>query len=634
MVWASEREKRLRLEQEEEDDKVLQRKEEDEQEAQGAEDFFDGNDSEEEERFLEEMRKEYALEDFTFTASQRQQASPAPRVSDSSGLTSRTWHSSMGSNPGASNSTMLTTVSGSTNIKSIYSAASGAPPPPPPTQSLPQLPPQTAQLQTQPGSSTPQQTSSHASNTQSVRSRRLSGQNAKQLKIETSTILPSAPAPVPIPEPATGGPSHTQTISGGYIAQQRQALSAGTHVTGRSFSARYATPSPVPGAGPWDAGSTTVETSLLPNGALPREGDGRGPSPTVPLPGGLKKNFSSSSLRSLKSRNMSVSAIHVDDLSDHMSPGTPPSSQFGVSARLPAMPHLPTPLAGAFKDRMNTTATGGLYLFDNDIHSPRGSTSPNPLVSDAPVPLEPCPTDSMLRPFWLMRCLYQTLCHPRGGYISNKLFVPRDVWRVKGVKLKNIEDKIANCDYLTAALQKLAKVDNCDADAVLEEMQTLEGVLEQVQASLSRKLGNEVGVHGASTLFKEASSATADGDSSSSSMVDRKASVSAKTGGAFSWRRLRGKNSSAGLASAYAGKGGSGGSGMSTAPTLVEGAVSAKDTVLSSLPMTAHPTSRPTKRDMSGVSFGGPNANYMGALARLFDAAQTVGKSVFLPTSS
>jgi hypothetical protein len=226
--------------------------------------------------------------------------------------------------------------------------------------------------------------------------------------------------------------------------------------------------------------------------------------------------------------------------------------------------------------------------------------------------------------------LYQTLCHPRGGYISNKLFVPRDVWRVKGVKLKNVEDKIANCDFLTAALQKLAKVDNCDADAVLEEMQTLEGVLEQVQASLSRKLGNEVGVHGASTLFKEAGTTTADGDSSSSSMVDRKASVSAKPSGAFSWRRLRGKNSSAGLSSAYAGKGGSGGVGMSTAPALVEGAVSAKDAVVSSLPMTAHPTSRPAKRDISSVAFGGPNANYMGALARLFDAAQTVGKFLSL----
>ncbi|KAF3348137.1 hypothetical protein VD0002_g4415 [Verticillium dahliae] len=40
--------------------------------------------------------------------------------------------------------------------------------------------------------------------------------------------------------------------------------------------------------------------------------------------------------------------------------------------------------------------------------------------------------------------------------------------------------------------------------------------------------------------------------------------------------------------------------------------------------MTAHPTSRPAKRDMSSVEFSGPNAPYMGSLARLFDAAQAI----------
>lgn len=322
----------------------------------------------------------------------------------------------------------------------------------------------------------------------------------------------------------------------------------------------------------------------------------------------------------MKSRNISVS--HIDDASD-MSPGTPLSNPYGLggsNTRLPAMPSLPTPVALAFKDRINNASTGGLYLFDVDIHSHGEPGSPNPLVSDAPVPLEPCPADAMLRPFWLMRCLYQTLSHPRGGYLSNKLFVPRDVWRVKGVKLKNVEDKISNCDYLTAALQKLALVDNCDADALLEEMQALENVLEHVQAALGRKLGNEVGAHGASNMFKEAGGGGGDGDQSSA--VPRSASVSGKR--SFWQRGLRTKTSSAALGSAYAGKGSSGG----TAATPVEG-LAAKDTVLASLPMTSNPTSRPAKRNIATVQFGGPNATYMSALARLFDAAQTVGE--FLP---
>jgi hypothetical protein len=204
--------------------------------------------------------------------------------------------------------------------------------------------------------------------------------------------------------------------------------------------------------------------------------------------------------------------------------------------------------------------------------------------------------------------------------MSNKLFVSRDVWRVKGIKLKNVEDKISNCDLLTAALQKLSRVDTCDADAVLEEMQSLEGVLEQVQAALSRKLGNEVGVQASSTMFRDASSL--DGESS----MPRSASFTGKGSSAFSWKRLRSKGSSANLPSLAPSYGGRAGSGSgSTSATPIDG-TAGKDVPLSSLPMTSQPTRRPTKRDIASVTFEGPNANYMSALARLFDAAQVIGK--------
>lgn len=594
LVLANEREKRLRLQQQEEEEEMMREQQEHQDDGGSTtEDFYDGNDSEdEEERLLEEMTRGYAIEQFAFG---QQKRPSVPRQSDSSGLTSRTWHTSMGSNPPTA-TTILTTVSEST-VTSAYAKPPSLPAPAP-TQALPQLPPQPLSAGSQ---------SSANSNSQGVRSRRLSGQNAKQLKIETSKAQPP-------PAPATAGPIQTQPKSGGYIVQQRQAISAGaTKMTG-PFSARQA-PSPAPGAGPADT-TTGSGTPPLPS-AVSQEVEARAGSPSVARPA-LRKNFSSSSLRSMKSRNISVS--NIDDASD-LSPGTPLSNHYGLGGshtRLPAMPSLPTPIAVAFKDRINNATTGGLYLFDVDIHSPRDPGSPNPLVSDAPVPLEPCPADVMLRPFWLMRCLYQTLCHPRGGYLSNKLFVPRDVWRVKGVKLKNVEDKIASCDYLTAALQKLAQVDSTDADAVLEEMQTLESVLEQVQASLTRKLGNEVGVHGASSLFKEASATEGD----QSSTVPRSASVSGKSGSFWS-RRLRTKTSSAGLSNTSSGKGGGSGGGGGMTPADV---VAAKDAVLPSLPMTSQPTSRPAKRDISSVQFGGPNANYMSALARLFDAAQTVGE--------
>ncbi|KAK3305265.1 uncharacterized protein B0T15DRAFT_398128 [Chaetomium strumarium] len=564
---ANEREKRLRLQQQLEDEEYRR------QEAIG-EDFYDGNDSEEGERLLEEITGADAVEDFNYGARSRPSV---PRESDSSGMTNRTWPSSMASNPTTA-TTLLTTVS----EDNVPSKPSG-PLPALPAHAMSELPPP-------PGSAGSQNSG------QSVRNRRLSGQNPKELKIETTKLAPSAPA-----APATtGGAIPAQSKSGNYIVQQRQALSAGANRTLGPLTSRSG-PSPIPPGVPGE------DSDDLPPMTTPQEEYPRVGTPSIVRPA-LRKNYSSSSLKSLRSRNPSIS--HLEETSD-LSPGTPLSTQFG--ARLPAVPSLPP----GVKERANSTTPGGLQLFESNFHSSETPGSPNVLAPDAPAPLEPCPSDVMLRPFWLMRCLYQTLCHPRGGYLSNKLFVPRDVWRVKGVKLRNIEDKIANCDLLTAALQKLARVDTCDADAVLEEMQSLEGVLEQVKTTLSRKLGSEVGPQGAGSMFKDANAVDADPAS-----MPRSASVAGKAS-SFSWRRLRSKNSSAnlpGLATSYGGKGGSGGA---SSTNLHEGATG-KDTMLASLPMTSHPTSRPTKRDVASVAFTGPNANYMASLAKLFDAAQAV----------
>jgi hypothetical protein len=216
-----------------------------------------------------------------------------------------------------------------------------------------------------------------------------------------------------------------------------------------------------------------------------------------------------------------------------------------------------------------------------------------------------------------MRCFYQTIAHPRGGYLSTKLFIPRDVWRVKGVKLKNIEDKTANCDMLTAALQKLASVDTNDADAVLDEMQSLELVLDQVQTQLAKKLGNEVGVQSVTALFRDATTvgegaASADGVGKHGSQ-DHTAKGAVAQGKSYlaSWRKLRSKNSGVNLAGMAGG---------------TKGAEVPKDSlVMSTLPMTNLPSIRFAKRDISGVVFEGPNASYMGSLARLFDAVQILG---------
>ncbi|EMR63964.1 putative mit domain-containing protein [Eutypa lata UCREL1] len=269
----------------------------------------------------------------------------------------------------------------------------------------------------------------------------------------------------------------------------------------------------------------------------------------------------------------------------------------------------------AFRDK-SAPGLGGLYLFESEFHlaAPHSPNSLNQWPSEAPLPLEPCPADAMLRPFWLMRALYQTLAHPKGGYLTNRLFIPRDAWKVKGVKLRALEDKMAQCDLLTAALLKLARVDSTDADAVLEEMQSFENILETVQNALSRKLGNEVGTNGIST--------DKDGEQAMPA-VPRSASVSGK--GAFSWRRLRSKGSAVNLTSAYGSKSSSGNGGNNgTEKDVSSVGVAAGSGSIPSLPMVAQPCSRPAKRDVTSVRFDGPYGGYMASLARLFDAAQTV----------
>jgi hypothetical protein len=580
-------------------------------------DEYDGNESEEEERMLEEMTRGYVMDDFEFGL---QSKSAIPRESDSSGYSGRTWISSIGSNPTAAG-TSLSTVTEMLDLPEMPVLPSKTPAPlhPPPMQALPQ-PPKNGPAESSSASATQSKNSFTA---QSVRSRRLSSQNLKQLKIETTgrtvpvaaaptTLLPSIPV---VPSQASSSMSMPPPFTMGVVSQSRQAQAADSNRPPIPPSVRQAS-SPFPGPSsseiispptPTLTKTTTNdgENSMLP----PRSGSpGRAQSRT-----GLRKNFSSSSLKNLKNRNLSVSLL--DDGSD-ISPNTPLNGQFGGSSstrdtagRIPAMPTLPTPIAAAFRDKMNGIPTGGLHLFNNDINSPESPGSPGSVNNGAPMPLEPCPTEVLLRPFWLMRALYQTLAHSRGGYLSTKLFVPRDIWRVKGVKIKYLEDKISNCDYLTAALQKLSQVDTCDADAVLDEMQALEMVLEQVQANLTKKLGSEVGVQGSGILFKDAP-VGGEGDSTASGS---KPPVPVSKSSSFSWRRLRSKSSGVGLTNTYSNK---------STPN-VEGPK--EGLTMSTLPMTSLNTIRFAKRDVNQAQFSGPNANYMGALARLFDAAQVIG---------
>ncbi|PCH07959.1 MIT [Penicillium occitanis (nom. inval.)] len=545
-------------------------------------DYID-EEAEEEERMLEEMTKGYVMDDFEFNLHTK---TALPRQSDSSTVSGRTWGSSITST--SANSATAGTSLSTLAEEGILTDATM------PTKRLPPVP-------KIPSGTTQRPIAPNMSPSAGVRARRFSGSNAKQLKIDT------------------------KRVNGGYEPTKKEPFSA--QPAGPPSPALQAEPKtslpilmskPLPTGPSEKKGSFDVSAIGQRSSSLTRvptlEGDSvarsvqssppRTINKIISAPGMLRKNTSSSSLAGMRARNMSVSTPDINE-----SPNTPSSSYFPAvdfqrqmaNGLVPAMP---TPSGASFP----LLTSKSLRLFDNDILSPTTPGTPNSTTTNAPIPLEPCPESFLLRPFWLMRCLYQTIAHPRGGYLSTKLFIPREVWHVKNVKIKAIEDKISLCDLLTAALLKVAQVDTYDADAVLEEMQAFENILDQAQSTFAKKLGNEVGVQGALPLFKNANNAD-ESPVSTENMASRSSSQSSRSV-LTSWRKLRSKSSAAASTSTTS----------STYRDSGKGSLS-----MSTLPMTASPPSvRFTKRDVMQLQLTGPNANYMGALARLFDAAQVL----------
>lgn len=580
-----------------------------------------GNDeADEEERLLEEMTRDYILDDVEFDA---QTKSALPRQSDSSGFSGRTF-GSIGSNP-TSAGTSLSPVVESSAMPSISTQLkeNRLPPPthPPPSGALPP-PPGAISLKAvqEPAVPPPRAPSLVVRNSSpGVRDRRLSGMKAKQLKIETNAkVQPGAvseapktqPPPLPpplIPPEAVMEPPRSAFTSPG--SQENLSDTAYNQIsTSETLQPVRKSSSPFIGSDEPISSTASALTKVT-------SADSDASIPSVPgsparfaskAATGLRKNFSSSSLRN---KALSISGPDPFETSPAASVSSISSLPKQRKDSEPVVPVLPTPMESSFMPKGQPM--GGIYLFDSDIHSPLSPGSPNPLATNAPLPLEPCPESPLLRPFWFLRSIYQTIAHPRGGYITSRLFLPRDIWRVKNIKLKNVEEKVSSCDLLTAALLKLAKVDTFNADAVLEEMEFFESVMDQVKVNLTKKLGSDVGVQGATSMFK-GSTAIDDSASNSEALTSKYASNSSNKSYLSSWRKLRSKNS------------------MGSGPTSASNLAALKDGIkeaptMKSLPMTNIQNPRFPKRDVSQVQCMGPNPSYMGALARLCDAVQVLG---------
>ena len=562
---------------------------------------------------------DYANHGFDFNL----QPKPVPRGSDSSGYSSHTYQSSARPER-TTGGTSLTTLS-----EDLVR----------PPSSATTLPTATPQLEVADGGEALlRPTSSGGNQILERRSQRLSGPNLKPLKIETSIA----------PEPRQRAPSRASVRTARSIKPSSKPNIADVapweiEASSKPDKSDVAPWESADEVTPWvsQAGPTAMNHKVNRVGSLRRQGsDAYTSVPTSARSDSTNSNglgsaplgdISSPNSRYLRSQKSSISlrdpVVPMTPTDNDQFVGTPLSSTFTsgpYTRRNDSTSHL-----SSFSGRVGTSYSnapplpdnqqnGGYYLFDTSVGTVAPDSSPSEHNNSAPPSLEPCPESALLRPFWLMRSIAGTITHPRGGYLTNRLFMPHEAWLNRSIKLKNVEDKVAALDMLTAALSRFGRVDSCDAEAVLEELQTFEEVMERVQGMLVKKLGGEVGVNGVASMFKDAGPTT---DSPPDGTKDGSTKTHSGKSYLSSWRKLRGKNLS-----------GSGGMpGMGPGSKLGDKEVCG----MHSVPMTsfagverraAH--RREATRD---TSFDGPHSVYMAAVARLCDAAQAIGEFLIFP---
>lgn len=108
-------------------------------------------------------------------------------------------------------------------------------------------------------------------------------------------------------------------------------------------------------------------------------------------------------------------------------------------------------------------------------------------------PMEPCPKESMSRVFWFMRSVCKAMTSTNGGNITQNLFLPREIWGVRGVKFRGLEEKMQALDLLTGVLLSIGEWEG-DGDLVkaVDRLQNLEAAMDGLQTSLAKKLGNDI----------------------------------------------------------------------------------------------------------------------------------------------
>ncbi|KAI9093793.1 hypothetical protein DFS34DRAFT_596028 [Phlyctochytrium arcticum] len=156
-------------------------------------------------------------------------------------------------------------------------------------------------------------------------------------------------------------------------------------------------------------------------------------------------------------------------------------------------------------------------------HTP--STPIEPPVDDPTMAetAEPPPSNPDLRVFWLMRLLSKSMTS--GGYVTNGLFVPRQVWSQPGARFVAFESKMAACNDVMRELDALELVSGNETDKLGRQLEQVLRVMDQAKKNLAKKLRfiqdrfSDSKWKGSSTLFPDSTNTSLSTASSNTSLT-------------------------------------------------------------------------------------------------------------------
>lgn len=326
------------------------------------------------------------------------------------------------------------------------------------------------------------------------------------VRAPSSEVERDATPPAPYAFPAASQHHHQQNgsfsksggFSGASLPSRLRSLSQSGSKRPKlqSFDSERGRP-PLP---PLRTTTSHASTASLSSAAASSTG---GPSrkASVPTPTSLNAPTSATLGRSNSSSSVASNALSTSRLPPLASAGGdgPPSSarcRHGVSPSLSAYQHHPS-----------HSVSGGVYL-SAGLPSPPASTEPASRETTLAVPLP-------RRPFHLMRLVLATMPSSNGstsggGYLSERLYVPTQVWTTQGGgKLLALETKVRMLELISTGLDALEKAGRGlllvptasssahaaareEAARFARELESFEGLAEGVQTTLSKKLGQGV----------------------------------------------------------------------------------------------------------------------------------------------